>query len=58
MPLEASSLWFRLVHGKLHCQRTITKLSSRSQSEYCIFCLVSTEGLHRLFVLCPKKWDI
>ncbi|ORZ06416.1 hypothetical protein BCR42DRAFT_472695, partial [Absidia repens] len=57
MDLDARSLWYRLLHGKLYCQKLWSRFQPSSSST-CLFCSHANEDLHHLFLSCPIKWNV
>lgn len=56
--LEARSLWYRLLHGRLHCQVSTSHFSSLNGTRRCVWCVNIDEDLQHLFIQYPQKWHV
>ncbi|CAO3588961.1 unnamed protein product [Absidia cylindrospora] len=55
--LYARTLWYRLLLGKLYCQRSLAHFRP-STTPLCLFCSESPEDLQHMFVTCTSKWTL
>jgi hypothetical protein len=55
IPLKARSLWYRLLHGRLHCQVSTSRFSSLNGARRCVWCINIDEDLQHLFIQCPQR---
>ncbi|KAI8985421.1 hypothetical protein BDB01DRAFT_721211, partial [Pilobolus umbonatus] len=54
---ESRSLWYRIIHGKVYCQKSIA-LCRTDTSDQCPFCHHVVETIPHLLFECPTKVPI
>ena len=55
--LEARTLCFRFIYGKLHCQNSAARFNPNISGAF-HFCPVPNKDINHMIIFCPAKWPI